>query len=91
MLGPGLCLVKRWLSRQLLLDCGPTAWASPAIELLGASLCSPAAPYLAPPLSPQTFLLRYLALLASHNFVTDPVLVNISGELARESYTMFTC
>uniref|UniRef100_A0A8D8Y4Y0 Nucleolar protein 6 n=1 Tax=Cacopsylla melanoneura TaxID=428564 RepID=A0A8D8Y4Y0_9HEMI len=82
VLGPGLCLVKRWLGSQLLLD--PTYWPEPCVELLGASLLTPTAPYPTSPVTPQTFFLRFLALLATHNFVTDPVVVNFNGELERK-------
>ncbi|KAI5745628.1 hypothetical protein M8J76_012899 [Diaphorina citri] len=83
VLGPGLCLVKRWLAAQLLLD--PLYWPPACVDLLGASLLAPTAPYSSPPISPQVFLLRFLALLDSHNFVTDPVLVNVNGELERKN------
>lgn len=74
--GPTARLVKRWLHCQL---CSGT-FRPQLVELLVAYLFSPAA--IRPPGSAFVGFLRFLALLSSHDFAQEPLIVQLAEELS---------
>ncbi|XP_076640818.1 nucleolar protein 6 Mat89Ba [Halictus rubicundus] len=78
--GTTCCLMKRWLSAQLLDD-----FHIPdiVIELLVASMYLTPAPY-RPPQMPQVAFLRMLEIFARGHWNTDPVIVNFNDEMTKE-------
>nr|CAD7569233.1 unnamed protein product [Timema californicum] len=78
--GPACCLSKRWLAAQMI---DPHHFPEIVVELLVAWLYLCPEPH-EPPTQPQTAFFRFLHLLASTNWVTQPVILNFNTELARE-------
>lgn len=73
--GKSVRLVKRWLSSHLLLS----LMEEEAVELLVAYLFAYPRPFAAPG-SPFTALMRFLVLLSTHDWVREPIIVDISNE-----------
>lgn len=69
-------LAKRWVGAQMLSGLVPEE----AVELVVAHLYLHPAPY-GVTASPQTAFLRFLKLLASHNWKTSPLIVNLNNGL----------
>ena len=61
-----------------------------ALELVVAHLFLHPAPY-SVTASPQTGFLRFLKLLATHDWKTDPLIVNLNGELDSEYTELRPC
>nr|CAD7423699.1 unnamed protein product [Timema monikensis] len=78
--GPACCLSKRWLAAQMI---DPHHFPEIVVELLVAWLYLCPEPH-EPPTQPQTAFFRFLHLLASTNWVTQPVILNFNTELTRE-------
>ncbi|EGI57170.1 Nucleolar protein 6 [Acromyrmex echinatior] len=78
--GPACCLVKRWLSAQLLDD---THIPGIVVELLMASLYLTPEPY-KPAQTPQVAFQRFLEIVTRAHWNTDPVIVNFNGEMTNE-------
>nr|CAD7198663.1 unnamed protein product [Timema douglasi] len=78
--GPACCLSKRWLAAQMI---DPHHFPEIVVELLVAWLYLCPEPH-EPPTQPQTAFFRFLYLLASTNWVTQPVILNFNTELTRE-------
>ncbi|XP_076236825.1 nucleolar protein 6 Mat89Ba isoform X2 [Calliopsis andreniformis] len=78
--GSTCCLVKRWLSAQLLDD---SHVPDVAVELLVASMFLTPAPY-RPTQTPQVAFVRILEIFARGHWSTDPVIVNFNNEMSRE-------
>nr|CAD7588547.1 unnamed protein product [Timema genevievae] len=78
--GPACCLSKRWLAAQMI---DPHHFPEIVVELLVAWLYLSPEPH-EPPTQPQTAFFRFLHLLASTNWVTQPVILNFNTELTRE-------
>lgn len=74
-------LAKRWLSSQLL---DTTHVPDVAVELLVAALFLSPEPFRALT-QPQPMFLRFLHLLASHDWHLEPVIVNFNDDLKRKS------
>ena len=72
-------LAKRWISAQML----DQFILSEALELVVAHLFLHPAPY-SVTATPQTGFLRFLKLLSTHDWKTDPLIVNLNGELNSE-------
>ena len=77
-------LVKRWISAQMLHN----FIQDEAVELIVAHLFLHPAPYNVTA-SPQTGFIRFLKLMATHNWKTAPLIVNFNGELTSK-YTWNT-
>ncbi|CAG2059589.1 unnamed protein product, partial [Timema podura] len=77
--GPACCLSKRWLAAQMI---DPHHFPEIVVELLVAWLYLSPEPH-EPPTQPQTAFFRFLHLLASTNWVTQPVILNFNTELTR--------
>ncbi|XP_069819373.1 nucleolar protein 6 [Dendropsophus ebraccatus] len=75
-------LAKRWISSQLLTDC----ISDECVDLLVAYLFLHPMPFTAPS-SPQVGFLRFLTLLASHDWRNSPLIVNLNGELTDADLT----
>ncbi|KAG9488294.1 hypothetical protein GDO78_007867 [Eleutherodactylus coqui] len=69
-------LAKRWISAQLLAD----TISEECVDLLVAYLFLHPAPFTAPS-SSQVGFLRFLNLLASHDWKNSPIIVNLNGDL----------
>ncbi|KAK7073657.1 hypothetical protein SK128_015685 [Halocaridina rubra] len=80
--GCGVRLAKRWLGSQLLLPHIPHI----AVELLIAHLCTSPAPYDAPH-TPHILFLRFLSLLATTDWKTTPILLNLRDTFSVEDVT----
>lgn len=79
--GPACCLVKRWLSAHLL-DSGHISEES--IELLVASLYLRPQPH-EPPQQPQVAFFRFHYMMATTNWNTECIILNMNEELSRKS------
>lgn len=77
-------LTKRWVSAQLLASFLPDT----ALELLTAHVFLHPAPYHVTA-SPLTGFLRVLRLLATHDWKSSPLIVNLNGELSSEFSVLF--
>ncbi|XP_054710530.1 nucleolar protein 6-like [Uloborus diversus] len=77
--GTACRLAKRWLSSQLMHSYIPDV----TIELLVAYLYTHPEPYTCPSV-PQVAFLRFLSLLASHDWEGCPLIVNLNDELEGE-------
>lgn len=80
--GPITSMVKRWVNAHMMSGC----LREEAIELLVASTFTKPEPYSAPT-TPFAGLLRFLRLLATHDFEKEPIIVDILGEFTQETYT----
>ncbi|KAM4049230.1 nucleolar protein 6 [Anomaloglossus baeobatrachus] len=69
-------LAKRWISAQLLAD----SVSGECVDLLVAYLFLHPVPFTAPS-SPQVGFLRFLNLLASYDWKSSPLIVNLNGDL----------
>ncbi|XP_069697257.1 nucleolar protein 6 isoform X2 [Periplaneta americana] len=78
--GPTCCLAKRWLSAQLL---DPHHFPEVCTELLVASIYLMPEPF-SPPNQPQLGFFQFLHLLANINWNTEPVILNLNGEMNRD-------
>ncbi|XP_014206566.1 nucleolar protein 6 [Copidosoma floridanum] len=78
--GPACCLVKRWLSAQLIDD---SHMPGLVVELLLASMYLNTDPY-RPPQVPQVAFIRFLEIFARAYWITDPIIVNFNNEMTRE-------
>ncbi|XVE82616.1 hypothetical protein DITRI_Ditri16bG0020000 [Diplodiscus trichospermus] len=76
--GPVVRLAKRWLSAHLFSSC----LAEEAVELLVAYLFLKPLPFHAP-CSRITGFLRFLRLLAEHDWAFSPLIVDINGDLSQ--------
>eukprot|EP00271_Cylindrocystis_brebissonii_P021894 TRINITY_DN8150_c0_g1_i1.p1 TRINITY_DN8150_c0_g1~~TRINITY_DN8150_c0_g1_i1.p1 ORF type:complete len:850 (+),score=167.59 TRINITY_DN8150_c0_g1_i1:1152-3701(+) len=74
---PAVRLAKRWLAVHLL----SPALSSPAVELLVASLFCQSPPF-APPRMRVVAFLRFLRLLASHDWLAAPLVVDVNNDLS---------
>ncbi|GFX25918.1 nucleolar protein 6 [Trichonephila clavipes] len=87
--GTACRLAKRWISSQLKYGFIHDV----AVELLIASLYVHPEPYTCP-CSPQIAFIRFLTLLANHDWKTAPIIVNFNNELKNENineiYETFT-
>ncbi|GFR09020.1 nucleolar protein 6 [Trichonephila clavata] len=87
--GTACRFAKRWISSQLKYRFIHDV----AVELLIASLYMHPEPYTCP-CSPQIAFIRFLTLLASHDWKTAPIIVNLNNELKNENineiYETFT-
>lgn len=75
--GSACCLVKRWLSAQLLDD---SHMPNIVVELLMTSMYLMSEPY-RPPQTPQVAFLRFLEIFVRAPWSTDPIIVNFNGEM----------
>ncbi|XP_011497829.1 PREDICTED: nucleolar protein 6 [Ceratosolen solmsi marchali] len=78
--GPACCLVKRWLSSQLIDE---SHMPGIVVELLMAAIYLEPLPYESVQ-QPQVAFLRFLESFAREHWSTDPVLVNFNNEMTRE-------
>ncbi|KAK6624363.1 hypothetical protein RUM44_011222 [Polyplax serrata] len=78
--GSACCLVKRWISSHLL---DSSHISEECIELLVASLYLRPQPH-EPPCQPQVAFFRFLYLMATTNWNTECIVLNLNGELSRE-------
>lgn len=78
--GPTCCLIKRWLSSQLIDN-----YHMPdiVVELLLASMYLTPDPY-KPAQTPQVGFLRFLEFFARDLWITDAIIVNFNNEMTRE-------
>ncbi|KAK2165674.1 hypothetical protein NP493_1357g00033 [Ridgeia piscesae] len=76
-------LAKRWLSSHLLLD---GYFTEESVELLVASIFVSPAPFTCP-CSPLVGFIRFLDLLATFDWNTKPLIINMNSELSKEDYT----
>ncbi|XP_063215602.1 nucleolar protein 6 isoform X2 [Bacillus rossius redtenbacheri] len=78
--GPACCLAKRWLSSQLL---DPRHFPDAVTELLVAWLYLCPEPC-QPPMQPQLAFFRFLHLVSSTNWSSEPIILNFNNEMMRE-------
>jgi U3 small nucleolar RNA-associated protein 22 len=75
--GAGARLCKRWIAAHLMTN----HLGDEAIELMVAHLFLQPHPF-TQPCSPETVLLRFLFLLSTHEWETEPLIVNLNNELS---------